>query len=66
MTESMFQHKVACTVTIKDLMQHTKWCRQNIGDWLTDWYHLYDPKRKVYWYCFSTEDDLAYFQLACC
>ena len=66
MSESQFPYRAPFMSNVVELIERTKWCHQNIGDWLIHWCHLYDPERKVYWYCFSTEEDLAYFQLACC
>jgi len=30
---------------------------------LVNWTHVYDPECKVYWYLFSTEEDLTLFKL---
>ena len=64
MSEYLFQHRAAYVSTIPDLVARTNWCNQNIGPWLVAWNHFYEPKKSVYWYCFSTKEDLALFQLA--
>jgi len=60
---ALFPYEIACKVTVVDLIERTKWCNQNIGDWLVNWTHVYDPEYKVYWYLFSTEEDLTLFKL---
>lgn len=63
MNATQFPHRTLCKTNILDLIARTKWCHQNIGDWQIDWEHCYDPEKKLYWYCFSSQEDLVFFQL---
>ena len=60
---ALFPFEVACKVTVVDLVERNNWCNQNIGRGLVSWTHIYDYDNKVYWYLFSTEEDLTLFKL---